>query len=385
MSTLAEKMEREGRAEEGESLRRSGEKQKPSIGDYSLDELLTMAAERQASDVHITTNLPPTLRIDGRLRPMNFDRLEPNECQRLIYGILTDHQISEFERKHELDFSHGIAKVGRFRVNVYMQRGSVGAAFRLIPRRIPSFQELGLPGVIQQLAGRTSGLVLVTGPTGSGKSTTLAAIVDYINQTRDCHVITIEDPIEYLHRHGHAMVNQRELGSDTFGWAAALRSVLREDPDVVLIGEMRDLETIDSALKIAETGHLVLGTLHTRNAPQSVDRIIDVFPPHNQEQIRVLLAGTLEAVIAQQLLPKLTGMGRVPAVEVMIVTAGIRNLIREGKTHQIYSLIETGGGEGMQTMDRALASLVRRGQVSSVEAVARAIDQDNYRRWIATL
>ena len=378
-------MEREGRAEEAERLRRSGEKQKPSIGDYSLDELLTMAAERQASDVHITANLPPTLRIDGRLRPMNFDRLEPNECQRLIYGILTDHQISEFERKHELDFSHGIAKVGRFRVNVYMQRGSVGAAFRLIPRRIPSFQELGLPGVIQQLAGRTSGLILVTGPTGSGKSTTLAAIVDYINQTRDCHVITIEDPIEYLHRHGHAMVNQRELGSDTFDWAGALRSVLREDPDVVLIGEMRDLETIDSALKIAETGHLVLGTLHTRNAPQSVDRIIDVFPPHHQEQIRVLLASTLEAVIAQQLLPKLTGMGRLPAVEVMIVTAGIRNLIREGKTHQIYSMIETGGDEGMQTMDRALASLVRRGQVSSVEAVARAVDQDNYRRWIATL
>ena len=378
-------MEREGRAEEAERLRRSGEKQKPSIGDYSLDDLLTMAAERQASDVHITANLPPTLRIDGRLRPMNFDRLEPNECQRLIYGILTDHQISEFERKHELDFSHGIAKVGRFRVNVYMQRGSVGAAFRLIPRRIPSFQELGLPGVIQQLAGRTSGLILVTGPTGSGKSTTLAAIVDYINQTRDCHVITIEDPIEYLHRHGHAMVNQRELGSDTFDWAGALRSVLREDPDVVLIGEMRDLETIDSALKIAETGHLVLGTLHTRNAPQSVNRIIDVFPPHHQEQIRVLLASTLEAVIAQQLLPKLTGMGRLPAVEVMIVTAGIRNLIREGKTHQIYSMIETGGDEGMQTMDRALASLVRRGQVSSVEAVARAVDQDNYRRWIATL
>ncbi|MFB3880216.1 MAG: type IV pilus twitching motility protein PilT [Armatimonadota bacterium] len=385
MSTLAERMEREARAQEGERLRHSGEKQKPSIGDYSLDELLTMAAERQASDIHITANLPPTLRIDGRLRPMSFERLEPNECQRLIYGILTDHQISEFERKHELDFSHGISKVGRFRVNVYMQRGSVGAACRLIPRRIPGFQELGLPGVVQQLAARTSGLILVTGPTGSGKSTTLAAIVDYINQTRECHVITIEDPIEYLHRHGHAMVNQRELGSDTFDWASALRSVLREDPDVVLIGEMRDLETIDSALKIAETGHLVLGTLHTRNAPQSVDRIIDVFPPHHQEQIRVLLANTLEAIIAQQLLPKLAGMGRLPAVEVMVVGAGIRNLIREGKTHQIYSLIETGGEEGMQTMDRALASLVRRGLVSGVEAAARAIDNDTYRRWIATL
>jgi twitching motility protein PilT len=316
---------------------------------------------------------------------MSFDRLEPVQCQRLVYGILTDHQISQFERKHELDFSHGIAKVGRFRVNVYMQRGSVGAAFRLIPRRIPTFQELGLPGVVGRLASRTSGLILVTGPTGSGKSTTLAAIVDHINQTRECHVITLEDPIEYLHRHGRSMVNQRELGSDTFDWAGALRSVLREDPDVVLIGEMRDLETIDSALKIAETGHLVLGTLHTRNAPQSVDRIIDVFPPHHQEQIRVLLANTLEAVIAQQLLPKITGLGRLPAVEVMIVTAGIRNLIRQGKTHQIYSLIETGGEEGMQTMDRALASLVRRGQLSGTEALARAIDQDTYRRWLATL
>jgi twitching motility protein PilT len=325
------------------------------------------------------------LRVDGRLRPMNFERLEPTQCQRLIYGILTDHQISQFERKHELDFSHGIAKVGRFRGNVYMQRGSVGAAFRLVPRRIPSFEELGLPGVVCRLAARTSGLILVTGPTGSGKSTTLAAIVDYINQARECHVITIEDPIEYLHRHGRSMVNQRELGSDTFEWGGALRSVLREDPDVVLIGEMRDLETIDSALKIAETGHLVLGTLHTRNAPQSVDRIIDVFPPHAQEQIRVLLAGTLEAVIAQQLLPKITGLGRLPAVEVMVVTAGIRNLIREGKTHQIYSMIETGGEEGMQTMDRALAALVRRGTVSGAEAMARAIDQDTYRRWLATL
>ena len=358
---------------------------KPKIEDYGLDEILAMAAERQASDVHLTANLPPTLRIDGRLRPMNFDRLEPTECQRLIYSILTDHQIGEFERKHELDFSHGIAKVGRFRVNVYMQRGSVGAAFRLIPRRIPTFEELGLPAVVKRLAGRTSGLILVTGPTGAGKSTTLAAVLDHINQNLDCHVITIEDPIEYLHRHQRAMINQRELGSDTYEWAAALRSVLREDPDVVLIGEMRDLETIDSALKIAETGHLVLGTLHTRNAPQSVDRIIDVFPPHHQEQIRVLLASTLEAVIAQQLLPKIGGLGRLAAVEVMVVNAAIRNLIREGKTHQIYSMIETGGDEGMQTMDRALASLVRHGLVAGNEAQARAIDQDTYRRWLQTL
>jgi len=355
------------------------------IEDYSLDDILAMASEQRASDVHITVNLPPTVRVDGRLRPLNFERLQPRECQRIIYNILTDHQISTFEEAHELDFSHGIAKLGRFRVNVYLQRGSVAAAFRLIPRSIPTLDELGLPGVVRTIGSRTSGMVLVTGPTGSGKSTTLAAMVEHINRTRDCHVITIEDPIEYLHRHDRAMVNQRELGSDTYGWADALRSALREDPDVVLIGEMRDLDTIDAALKIAETGHLVLGTLHTRNAPQSVDRIIDVFPPHHQEQIRVLVASTLEAVIAQQLLPKMGGVGRVSAVEIMVVTAGIRNLIREGKTHQIYALMDTGGGEGMQTMDRALASLVRQGVVPAEEAQARAIDQDNFRRWLSTL
>jgi twitching motility protein PilT len=355
------------------------------VQDYALDEILAIASEESASDVHITVNLPPMMRVDGRLRPLDFERLDPRECQRLIYSILTDHQISSFEENHELDFSHGIAKLGRFRVNVYFQRGSVAAAFRLIPRSIPTFEELGLPGMVCKLAGRTSGLMLVTGPTGSGKSTTLAAMVEHINKTREAHVITIEDPIEYLHRHQRSMVNQRELGSDTYGWAAALRSALREDPDIVLIGEMRDLDTIDAALKIAETGHLVLGTLHTRNAPQSVDRIIDVFPPHHQEQIRVLLASTLEAVVAQQLLPKMGGLGRVPAVEVMIVTAGIRNLIREGKTHQIYASMETGGGEGMQTMDRALASMVRQGLVAADEGEARAIDRDNFRRWLSTL
>jgi len=365
------------------TLARTGGKLK--IEDYSLDDVLAMAAEQRASDVHITVALPPMMRVDGRLRPMDFERLQPRDCQRLIYSILTDYQIRAFEDHHELDFSHGIPQLGRFRVNLYMQRGSVGAAFRLIPTRIPSFDELGLPGVVRKLASRTSGLILVTGPTGSGKSTTLAAMVDYINQTRDCHMITIEDPIEYLHRHQRAMVNQRELGSDTYGWAAALRAALREDPDGVLIGEMRDLDTIDAALKIAETGHLVLATLHTRNAPQSIDRIIDVFPAHQQEQIRVLLASTLEAVIAQQLLPKLGARGRVLAVEILVVTAGIRNLIREGKTHQIYALMDTGGEQGMQTMDRALAFLARQGLVAEEEAAARAIDYDNYRRWLSNL
>jgi len=358
---------------------------KMRIEDYAMDELLTMAGERAASDVHITTGLPPVMRIDGRLRPMNFEPLQAVDCQRLIYGILSDHQISIFESRHELDFSHAIPKVGRFRVNVYMQRGAVGAAFRLVPRRIPSFHELGLPSCVQKLAERSSGLILVTGPTGSGKSTSLAALLNHINDIRSCHVVTIEDPIEYIHHHRKAMVNQRELGGDTYDMQAALRAVVREDPDVILVGEMRDLETIDAALKLAETGHLVLATLHTRNAPQSVDRIIDVFPPHQQEQIRVLLAGTLEAIIAQQLIPKLSGSGRVLAVEVLIVTAGVRNLIREGKTHQIYSLMETGGELGMQTMDRALASLVRQRLISREEASVRAVDQDSYSRWLTTL
>jgi twitching motility protein PilT len=357
----------------------------PKVEDYALDEILSLAAERGASDVHLTVSLPPMMRVDGRLRPMKFERLAARDCQQLIYSILSDHQISTFEQSHELDFSHGIPEIGRFRGNVFMQRGSLAAAFRLVPSRIPGFDELGIPGVARDLARRTSGLILVTGPTGSGKSTTLAALLDCINRERECHIVTIEDPIEYLHQHQRAMVNQRELGSDTYALGAALRSVLREDPDVVLVGEMRDLETIDTALKIAETGHLVLGTLHTRNAPQSTDRIIDVFPPHHQEQIRVLLASTLEAVIAQQLIPKATGIGRVPAVEIMIVTSGIRNLIREAKTHQIYAQMEASGDQGMQTMDRALASLVRYGYVADEEAAPRAIDRDTYKRWLSNL
>jgi twitching motility protein PilT len=266
-----------------------------------------------------------------------------------------------------------------------MQRGSVGAALRIIPSAIPSFEALNLPPTLREIASRSSGLVLVTGPTGCGKSTTLATMIAHINATRDGHIVTIEDPIEYLHEHGKSMVNQREVGSDTYEFAAALRSVLREDPDVVLVGEMRDLDTISTALTIAETGHLVLGTLHTRNAPQSIDRIVDVFPPYQQEQIRVLLASTLEAIIAQQLLPKFTGLGRVPAVEVLIVNAAVRNLIREAKTHQIYSAMETGGDQGMQTMDRALAVLSRRGMVSHEEALLRAVDADNFKRWLAAL
>jgi twitching motility protein PilT len=353
------------------------------ISDYTLDELLKMAVDKKASDLHITAELPPQVRVDGRLRNLDFEPLTPVECQQLIFGILSDRQIAEFESRLELDLSYGVTGLGRFRVNVYRQRGSIGAALRVIPSCIPSFEELHLPRMLRELANRNSGLVLVTGPTGCGKSTTLAAMIDHINHTKEGHIITLEDPIEYLHKHSRCMVTQREVGSDTRDFASALRSVLREDPDVVLVGEMRDLETISTALTVAETGHLVLGTLHTRNAPQSIDRVIDVFPPHQQEQIRVQLAGTLEATVAQQLLPTYGRPGRIPGVEIMVATAGVRNLIREAKTHQIYSLMETGAEEGMQTLDRDLARLVRSGQVSMDEAQARAVDADSFRRWLA--
>jgi len=350
--------------------------------EISLAELLEEAARRRASDLHVTAGLPPLLRVDGRLTPLDYEPLGLRDTQRLVYDILTDRQISDFEARHELDLSYGLPNVGRFRVNVYFQRGAVGAALRLIPSEIPSLEALNLPPLLHELSRRQSGLILVTGPTGCGKSTTLANMIDYINGSRECHIMTIEDPIEYLHRHQKAMVNQRELGSDTFSFADALRAVLREDPDVVLIGEMRDLDTITAALTIAETGHLVLGTLHTRNAPQSIDRIIDVFPPYQQEQIRVLLANTLEAIIAQQLVPRYGSQGRIPSLEILVVNAAVRNLIREGKTHQIYSLMDTGGEQGMQTMDKALAALVRRGMISSAEAIVRAIDPDNFSRWL---
>jgi len=353
--------------------------------EYSLDDLLKLAIEQRASDLHLTAELPPQVRVDGRLRSLDFDPLTPLECQRLVFGALTDRQIAAFESHREIDLSYGITGMGRFRVNIYRQRGSVGAALRVIPTAIPSFEELNLPAVLRELSNRNSGLILVTGPTGCGKTTTLAAMIDHVNRTREGHIITLEDPIEYLHKHRRCMVNQREIGADSNDFATALRSALREDPDVVLVGEMRDLETISTTLTIAETGHLVLGTLHTRNAPQSIDRIIDVCPPHQQEQIRVLLAGTLEAVIAQHLLPTFANLGRMPATEVLVVNAAVRNLIREAKTHQIYSLIETGANEGMQTMDRDLARLARTGLVSVEEAQTRAVDPDVFRRWMSMI
>lgn len=365
-------VEEEGRPSDGEML---------SIDDTHIDDLLRMTVEKGASDLHLSVGLPPMVRVDGRLHPLPFEPLNPREIQRLVYDVLTGDQIQKFEQTKELDFSYGVKEMGRFRFNVYRQRGSVGCAMRAIPSAVPTLEQLRLPAILRDLTRRHSGLILVTGPTGSGKSTTIASMIDVINSERNCHIMTIEDPIEYLHKHKSCMVNQRELGTDTDSFHNALRAVLREDPDVILVGEMRDLETIRAALTLAETGHLVFATLHTRNAPQTIDRVVDVFPPEQQEQIRIQLANTLEAVIAQQLLPMLGG-GRVAAVEIMIATPAIRNLVREGKVHQIYSIIETSSQQGMQTMDRSLADLHLNGLVSFEEAVLRCIDRENFMRFV---
>lgn len=355
---------------------------KLSPEELHVDDLLRETTRRGASDLHISSGLPPVIRVDGILVRLDTERLSSRSAQRLIYDILTNEQIRRFEEHRELDFSYGLAGVGRFRVNVYRQRGSIGVALRVIPTEIPTLEQLRLPTVLRSLTRRNSGLVLVTGPTGSGKSTTLASMIDIINNEREVHIMTIEDPIEHLHTHKKAMVNQRELAQDTNSFPNALRAVLREDPDVILVGEMRDLETIAAAITIAETGHLVLATLHTRNAPQTVDRIVDVFPPHQQDQVKVQLSNSLEAIIAQQLLP-MVGGGRICAVEVLIATAAVRNLIREGKTYQIGGIIETGGQHGMQTMDLALVELHKSGKVTLGEARKRAIDPDTFDRLMA--
>lgn len=350
----------------------------PTIGVH-LDDILRQAFERKASDVHITAGLPPMIRVDGEVVPLPYEVLTPPETQRLMYEILNDDQISKYESTHELDIGYTVKELSRFRVNVYQQRQSVGSALRLIPNKIPSFEELGLPNIFREITKRSSGLILVTGPTGSGKSTTIAAMIDDINENRNGHIMTIEDPIEYLHQHKRCMVNQRELHDDTYSFHGALRAVLREDPDIILVGELRDLETIEAALTLAETGHLVFGTLHTRNAPSTIDRIVDVFPSDQQDQIRVLLGNTLEAVISQQLIPRLGG-GRIAAQELMLGVPAIRNLIREGKTHQMYSVIETSQKDGMKTMDRHLSDMVRSGVISFEEAFLRAVDRESFSR-----
>ncbi len=350
-----------------------------SATEHHIDDILRMALERKASDIHITVGLPPMIRLDGEIVPLPFHELTPRDARRLIYDTLTNDQLERFETKHELDFGYSVKDLARFRFNVYMQRGSVAGALRVIPTKIPPFESLGLPQVIREVSKRTSGLILVTGPTGSGKTTTIASMIDDINDNYASHILTIEDPIEYIHKHKRCMVNQRELHHDTYTLHDALRAVLREDPDIILVGELRDLETIEAALTLAETGHLVFGTLHTRNAPASVDRVVDVFPSDQQDQIRVLLGNTLEGIVAQQLLPKIGG-GRVAAIEVMLGTPAIKNLIREGKTHQMYSIIEMSGQAGMQTMDRSLADHYRAGIVSFDECLMRAIDKDTFAR-----
>jgi len=343
----------------------------------SLHQLLKTMVERGGTDLHVTTNSPPIIRIDGTLVPLNLPPLTAVDTKKLAYSILTDAQKHRFEEILELDLSFGVKGLARFRANMFLQRGAVAGAFRRIPYEILGFRELGLPQAIEDLCERPRGLVLVTGPTGSGKSTSLAAMIDKINREKALHILTIEDPVEYLHSHKKAMVNQRELHSDTHSFPNALRSVLREDPDVVLIGEMRDLETIESALRIAETGHLTFATLHTNSAPQTINRIVDVFPEHQQSQIRAQLSFVLEGIVCQTLLQRATGKGRVLATEIMVPNAAIRNLIREDKVHQLYSMMQTGQlKHGMQTFNQSLATLYHRRMITLQTALGYSSHPD---------
>ncbi|MEZ5125657.1 MAG: type IV pilus twitching motility protein PilT [Thermoleophilia bacterium] len=347
-----------------------------------LVDVLLEVLERDASDLHLSVGSPPIIRIHGALERLDYPRLSANDTRELIYSILSQDQRQRLENEWEIDFSYSVPGRARFRVNAFFQRNSLGAAFRLIPISIKRLEDLGLPKTLHDLTRKPRGFIVVTGPTGSGKSTTLTAMIDEINETREEHIMTIEDPIEFLHRHKKCMVNQREVGADTKGFNRALKSVLRQDPDIILVGEMRDTETMSTALTAAETGHLVFATLHTQDAPQTIDRIIDVFPPHQQEQIRVQLSTTLMGVCTQQLLPTRDGRGRVVACEVLIPTPAVRNLIREGKTHQVYSTMQTGSAFGMQTMDTALADLVRRGVISHETATRRSSDPSGLERLI---
>jgi len=350
----------------------------------TLSQLLKEMVDQGGSDLHVTTNSPPQIRIDGKLKPLNLPPMTPTETKQLAYSILTDHQKHRLEEDLEIDFSFGIKGLARFRANVFHQRGAIAAAFRQIPYEIRGFRELGLPLPVEKLCEKPRGLVLVTGPTGSGKSTTLAAMIDKVNRERSEHIITIEDPVEYLHSHKKCMVNQRELHADTHSFSNALRSALREDPDVVLIGEMRDFETVESALRIAETGHLTFATLHTNSAAQTINRIIDIFPAHQQGQIRVQLSFVLEGIICQSLLPRAAGRGRVLALELMVPNSAIRNLIREDKVHQIYGMMQTGQAKhGMMTFNQSLATLYFRRQISLQTALARSSYPDELQEIIS--
>ena len=347
-----------------------------------IADLLLYTLENGASDLHITVNLPPTVRIHGDCEPMSYPPLTREQTRALVYSIMNDRQRARFEEFNDIDFSLDFGARGRFRVNAFMGREGVGAVLRVIPSQIKSVEELGMPQVISKMAEFERGLVLVTGPTGSGKSTTLAALIDQINLTRRGHILTVEDPIEFVHPHKKCVVNQREVGPHTQSVANALRAALREDPDVILVGEMRDLETISLAVSAAETGHLVFGTLHPSSAPQTIDRIIDVFPAHQQAQIRAQLSESIRGVVAQTLLKTASGKGRAAAVEVLVSTPAVRNLIREGKTFQLPSVIQTGVKEGMQTIEQSLSDLVIAGRVTQEEAMAKAPDKDAFFRFL---
>jgi twitching motility protein PilT len=347
-----------------------------------LEDLLRKTMELGASDLHITVGIPPTIRKNGRLSTLGEDKLLPADTESLVHSMLDEEQWRAYQNIGELDLSFSLKGMGRFRANVYKQRGTCCAAIRMVNLVIPTLEELGLPAIIGEMGNKTKGMILVTGPTGSGKSTTLASLIEMINKSRDCHILTLEDPIEYLHKHDKSIVNQREIGNDSGSYAAALRAALREDPDVILVGEMRDTETIAIAVTAAETGHLVLSTLHTIGAANTIDRIIDVFPPHQQQQIRVQLSTVIQGVISQQLIPRKDKPGRAAAIEIMVATPAIRNLIREGKTYQINSQIQTGARFGMQSMDSHLASLYKKGIIRQEDALTYAAEPENIMRFM---
>jgi twitching motility protein PilT len=350
----------------------------------TIEELLQIMVQRRGSDLHVTAGAPPKIRVDDNLVSTEHDVLTPEATQKIIYSFLTSDQIARFEKDLELDLSFGVDGLGRFRVNVFQQRGAVGAVLRMIPYEIKTFQQLGLPeDVCTRLCNEPKGLILVTGATGSGKSTTLASMINFINETQQSHVITIEDPIEFLHRNKKCLFNQREVGSDTHGFKGALRSVLRQDPDVVLIGEMRDQETIEAALTLAETGHLTFGTLHTSDTVQTINRIVDVFPAYQQQQIRTQLAFSVVGVFCQQLVPKSGGKGRVLISEIMISNPAVKALIRDDKAHQIYSIIQTGGKLGMKTMNQSLADAVKSNAITMDDAISRTSDVEDLKRLLA--
>jgi twitching motility protein PilT len=348
--------------------------------EFDFADILIQVMERKASDLHLTAGSPPMIRYHGTLHPLDYPVLTPQATREIIYSILTNDQRQRLETNWQIDLAYSIPGRARFRVNAYFQRASLSAAFRLIPQEMPKLSSLGLPSTLEDFTKKPRGFVLVTGPTGSGKSTTLAAMLDLINDTRHEHILTIEDPIEFLHKHRNCIVNQRELGSDAQSFADALKAGLRQDPDVILVGEMRDLETIATALTAAETGHLVFATLHTQDTAQTVDRIVDVFPPSQQQQVRVQLSVALQGIVAQQLLPTANGQGRCVASEVLVPTPAVRNLIREGKTHQIYSALQTGAQFGMQTMDTSLADLVRDQRITRELAESRSSAPEELRR-----